>query len=391
LISLTRYTNLLQAGEVREIFAASLIGRLPIGITGLAILLFVQTSRGSFAEGGAAAGCYVGGLSVAAPLLGRLIDRYGPRGVLLAATTLFPAALIAFVWAVEHLGTPALVFAAAAGATFPPITVCMRTYFRQRFADEMHLSTAYSLESVLIELIFILGPVLVAFFVALASPATAVYFAAASGSVGAILFLRSAALRAWKIEQRTSHSLLGPLGEVGFLPLITVVLCFSAAFGFLEIGVTAYATEQHSQALAGLLLGLMSVGSALGGLAYGSRSWRFALVPQFSLLLGLMGTGLALLSLASQPIAFAAIGFAAGIVMAPVLIVQSMLVAKSVRPGHTAEAFTWSASALLAGVGLGLGAGGLLLESYPSTAPLAAAAASALLAALLARLAVKDR
>jgi AraC-like DNA-binding protein len=65
-ISLTRYTNLLQAGEVREIFAASLIGRLPIGITGLAILLFVQTSRGSFAEGGAAAACYVGGLSVAA-------------------------------------------------------------------------------------------------------------------------------------------------------------------------------------------------------------------------------------------------------------------------------------------------------------------------------------
>jgi MFS family permease len=390
-ISLTRYTNLLQAGEVREIFAASLIGRLPIGITGLAILLFVQTSRDSFAEGGAAAACYVGGLSVAAPLLGRLIDRYGPRGVLLAATTLFPAALIAFVWAVEHLGAPALIFAATAGATFPPITVCMRTYFRQRFADEMQLSTAYSMESVLIELIFILGPVLVALFVALASPATAVYFAAASGSVGAVLFLRSAALRAWKVEPRSAPSLLGPLAEPGFVPLVAVVLCFSAAFGFLEIGVTAYATERQSPALAGVLLGLMSVGSALGGLAYGSRSWRFALVPQFSLLLGLMGAGLALLSLASHPMTFAVVGFAAGIVMAPVLIVQSMLVAKSVRAEHTAEAFTWSASALLAGVGLGLGAGGVLLEIYPSTAALAAAAASAMLAALLARLAVKGR
>lgn len=390
-ISLTRYSNLLQAGEVREIFAASLIGRLPIGITGLAVLLFVQTSRGSFAEGGAAAACYVGGLSVAAPLLGRTIDRHGPRGVLLAATVLFPAALIAFVWAIKHLGAPALVFAVAAGAAFPPITVCMRTYFRQRFADEMQLSTAYSLESVLIELIFILGPVLVALFVALASPATAVYFAAASGSIGAMLFLRSAALRAWKVAPRSSSGLLGPLGEPGFVPLVAVVLCFSAAFGFLEIGVTAYASEQQSLPLAGLLLGLMSVGSALGGLAYGSRSWRFALVPQFSLLLGLMGAGLALLSFASQPIAFALIGLAAGIVMAPVLIVQSMLVAKSVRPEHTAEAFTWSASALLAGVGLGLGAGGLLLEIYPSTAALAAAAASALFAALLASLAVKSR
>jgi hypothetical protein len=55
-------------------FAASLLGRLPIGVTGLAILLLVQTSSGSFALGGAAAGCYVSGLAVVAPMLGRLIE-----------------------------------------------------------------------------------------------------------------------------------------------------------------------------------------------------------------------------------------------------------------------------------------------------------------------------
>jgi len=300
-------------------------------------------------------------------------------------------ALIALVWAVERFGAPSVVLATAVGATFPPITVCMRTYFRQRLANELLLSTAYSLESVLIELIFILGPVLVALFVALASPALAVYFAAVCGGVGALLFLRSAAVRTWKIEPRSTARLLGPLGESGFIPLIVVVLCFAASFGFLEIGVTAYATEGGSVAVAGLLLGLMSVGSAFGGLAYGSRSWRLALVPQFSLLLALMGAGLALLSLVSHPAAFAAIGFAAGIVMAPVLIVQSMLVTKSVRPEHTAEAFTWSASALLAGVGLGLAGGGLLLETYRSSAAIAGAAASALAGATLARLTLGNR
>jgi predicted MFS family arabinose efflux permease len=175
------------------------------------------------------------------------------------------------------------------------------------------------------------------------------------------------------------------------VPLIGVVLLFSSAFGFLEIGVTAYATERGSPALAGVLLGLMSVGSALGGLAYGSRSWHFALVPQFSLLLALMGIGLGVLSFPSHPLAFAVAGVAAGIVMAPVLIVQSMLVAKSVRAEHTAEAFTWAASALLAGVGAGVGAGGLILEVYRSGAALAAASASALLAALLACLALRNR
>jgi MFS family permease len=390
-ISLSRYTSLLQSREVREIFAASLIGRLPIGITGLAILLFVQATLGSFAKGGAAAAFYMAGLAVAAPILGRVIDRYGPRGVLLAAAALFPSALLALVWAVERAGAPALLIAAAVGTTFPPITVCMRTYFRQRLADEQLLATAYSLESVLIELIFILGPLLVALFVAFATPATAVYFAAGCGTVGTLLFLRSAAVRSWRIEPRGAPHLLGPLGEPGFVPLIAVVLCFSTAFGLLEIGATAYATERDSPALAGVLLGVMSVGSALGGLAYGSRSWRFALVPQFSLLLALMGTGLAMLSLPSHPLAFAAIGFFAGVVMAPVLIVQSMLVAKSVRPEHTAEAFTWSASALLAGVGLGLAAGGMLLEVYRSNAALMGGAASALLAALLARFALAGR
>jgi len=374
------------------VLVASIVGRLPIGVTGLSILLLVQAATGSYQKGGAVASAYVVGLACFAPLLGRLIDRSGPRGVLVWSACAFPATLLAMLASVQ-LQAPlefSMFCAFGAGTSFPPITVCMRTFFRRRLAEESLLATAYSLESVLIELIFILGPLVVALFVALASPAMAVYFAAGSGCIGAFLFIRSSALRTWRIEERTVSHLLGPLRDGRFVALIAVVLCFSAAFGFLEIGATAYATERESPALAGLLLGLMSVGSALGGLAYGSRSWRFALVPQFSLLLGLMGLGLALLSLAAHPAAFAALGVAAGVVMAPVLIVQSMLVAKSVRAEHTAEAFTWSASALLAGVGIGVGAGGALLEVYRSSAALMAAGASALLAALLARVMLRN-
>jgi predicted MFS family arabinose efflux permease len=76
----------------------------------------------------------------------------------------------------------------------------------------------------------------------------------------------------------------------------------------------------------------------------------------------------------------------AGIAMAPALIIQSMLAAKIARPEHVTEAFTWTTSALLSGVGIGLAAGGALLEVFPSTAALAAAACSAMLAALLALL-----
>jgi len=392
-ISLTRYTDLLLQPELRSAIAASVLGRLPIGITGLAILMLAQDTTGSFGSGGAVAASYVAGLALVAPLLGRLIDRYGPRLTLLGCAFAFPAALAGLVAA---LSAPApmwiaFAFAVATGAFFPPITVCMRTFFKQRLHEQTLLATAYSLESVLIELIFILGPVLVAIFVALASPAAAVLFAAACGCVGTLLFQRSQALSQWRIEARRHPSLFGPLAEPGFVPLLAVILCYASAFGLVEIGATAYATEAGEPALAGVLLGIMSIGSAAGGLVYGSRSWRLPLARQFPLMLGLMGLGVAPLALISASWGFGLWCLAAGIAMAPALIMQSMLVAGNSRPEHSTEAFTWSSTGLLAGVGAGLTIGGGLLEHAKSPVVFTTAALVSIAAGLLALLLVRTR
>jgi predicted MFS family arabinose efflux permease len=160
---------------------------------------------------------------------------------------------------------------------------------------------------------------------------------------------------------------------------------FATAFGFLEIGLTAYAIERSDAAFAGVLLGLMSAGSALGGLAYGSRGWHFPLARQFSVALALTAFGLAVLSLRWQPWLFAALSVVAGIAIAPALIIQSMLVTKTARPEHSTEAFTWTTSALLAGVGIGLAAGGVMLEHLPAAGALGAGAMAALVAAAGAR------
>jgi MFS family permease len=385
-ISLARYATLLERPELKRTIVASVIGRLPIGILGLAILLATQASSGSFGLAGAVAACYLAGLASMAPVLGRIIDRTGPARTLLVSAFVFPATLVTLVAALRF-GTPlwtAFALAALAGASFPPITVCLRTFLRQRLLDEAQLATAYSLESVLIEIIFIIGPMLVALFVAYAAASTAVLFAAACGLAGALLFLRSPALVHWRIQERKSASMFGPLAVRGFVPLLAVILAYSGAFGLVEIGVTAYAAESGRPALAGLILGLMSVGSAAGGLAYGSRSWRLPLARQFALMLLIMGVGVALLALVANIFAFTALSIAAGVVMAPALIMQSMLVARTAPPQYSTEAFTWSASCLLSGVGVGLAAGGLLLEYANSSAVFLAAGAVACSAALLA-------
>jgi MFS family permease len=378
MISLARYGALLGQPRLRTVFLASVLGRLPIGIAGLAILLLVQGASGSFARGGAASAAYVAGLACVAPLLGRRIDRSGPRGVLRGCAFAFPSMLAALVFAVSNDAHWALTlaFGFAAGASFPPITVCMRTFFRRDLREESLLASAYSLEAVLIEAIFIVGPMLVAMFTALATPAAAVLFAAGCGSAGTLLFLASPAMRGWAVEPRARASLFGPLAERGFAALLGVVLCYAVAFGLVEIGVTAFAAERARPALAGVLLGLMSAGSVAGGLAYGSRSWGVPLMRQFAITLGLMGAGIALLPLATDERLFAALCVLAGVVMAPALTMQSMLVAKTASSQHASEAFTWSATGLLAGVGLGIAGGGWLVERAGSDAAFFAAAVS---------------
>jgi MFS family permease len=385
-ISLARYSTLLGQPVLRSTIAASFLGRLPIGITGIAILMLAQSTTQSFAHGGAIAACYTAGLAIFAPLLGRAIDRHGPGRILLACAFAFPLALVALIAALASSLPPWLSFglAAAAGACFPPITVCMRTFFKQRLSEETLLAAAYSLESVLIETIFVLGPVLVALLVALASPAAAVLLAAACGCLGTLLFRRSRGLAQWRIEPSQRKSLFGPLAEPGFAPLLAVILGYASAFGLVEIATIAYATELGRPALAGVLLGIMSIGSAAGGLVYGSRSWHLPLRRQFPITLALMGFGVAPLALLAPPWAFAAWCLVAGIAMAPALIMQAMLVARIARSEHSTEAFTWSTTGLLAGIGLGLTGGGWLLEHARSAAAFGAAAAISIAAGALA-------
>lgn len=386
MISLSLYSELLRRPDIKATFFASVIGRLPIGITGLSILLLVQAASGSFVSGGAAVAAYVAGLASVAPVLGRLIDRSGPRGILRLCAFVFPSALITLALSV-HLEAHAfltLTIAFAAGAAFPPISVCMRTFLRQRLGHDPLLPTAYSVESVLIESIFIAGPLLVALFVAFASASAAVFFSAASSLTGTLLFLRSPALRRWHTEPRARANFFGPLSEAGFIPLLAVVMCYSLAFGLVEIGVTAFTVEAGRPAFAGVILGLMSGGSAAGGLAYGSRVWRAPLLRQFALTLGLLGGGVALLALISDLWIFALLSVFAGIVMAPALTIQSMLVAKSASGHYAAEAFTWSATGLLSGISLGMALGGWLIELWSSAATFAAAALAAFSASGLA-------
>src|SRR5438445_12289470 len=84
-----RYRDFLRLPDVAKLLAIALVTRLPIGTLSLSMLLHVRARTGSFAIAGGAVGAYFFATAITAPILGRIVDRRGPRMLLMVTGTLF--------------------------------------------------------------------------------------------------------------------------------------------------------------------------------------------------------------------------------------------------------------------------------------------------------------
>lgn len=384
---LQRYRDLFAVPGLRRTMLSSVAGRLPIGITGLAILLFVQGRSGSFALAGTASALYVLGLALIAPLLGRLIDRLGPRPVLSACAVMYPTALSALASLVFFSAHPVWIYVTAvlAGASLPPVSACVRALYPRLVTDTELLPTTYSIDSAFVELVFILGPALVALCVATGRPEAAILLAGLSAFIGTTFFMRAPAVREWAASpQRVRRDRLGVLRFPRLLVLFAVTFLYSMSFGLFEVAATAHAAAKGAPAVAGIALALASVGSAAGAVVYGARHWRPAVHVQLVIALTAMASGIVLLSAIDNLLWFSLANLLTGIPMSTVIATQSLLISRYSPRERLAESFTWSASCLLAGVSAGIAAGGALAEVAAAYWLLLFAAASTALAAVVA-------
>ena len=383
---LDRYRDLLRVPAIRATMLASVPGRLPIGIAGFAILLLVQNRSGSFITAGIASGLYVLGLASVAPLIGRAIDRSGPLPVLRLCAVVYPLMLLALV-ALVSMQAHALAIALCAygaGAALPPITICMRTLYPRALTDPALLQTAYSVDSVIVESVFVIGPALAALFLAAGYPEGAVLLAAVCGAAGTLWFNRTPVIRDWEIRPRSAGSRWGIFAEPGLVVLLAATLFYSLAFGLFEVGITAFATRRGTPSVAGIALALASLGSALGALAYGARHWQAPLRKQFLIALALMAAGSLLVAPVDGIYLFLLVNFIAGVPMASVIATQSLLLSRLAPPGKLAESFTWGGTCLLGGISAGIALGGVLAEMLVPAWILIAAACCTATAGLIA-------
>lgn len=373
--------------------ALSFLGRLPTAMCQLGSLLLVAETSGSLATAGLAGGALASGQTVAGPVVGRLADRYGQRGIVLAASLANAGAVVALVLAALAQASTAALMAlgALAGATVPQVGPLARTrsvaLARRSGAGDRTVGAVLSFEGTLDEMSFVLGPALVGLAAALAHPAAALSAAALLLAVCGSAFALHPSARATAPGPAARTTRKGAaertrLPRSAYALRVTMVLQ-GAMFGASQAGITALTERLGAPAQAGLVYAAMGVMSAVVGLSMAAVPARIGLVTRWR-------AATAALVVLSVPLLFAgslgalyAVVVVLGAAYAPHLITVFGLTERTVPADRLAESMAFLTSGIVGGQALALAVSGRLAEGHGATAAFAVAVGAAVACALL--------
>ncbi|TPW29150.1 MFS transporter [Martelella alba] len=378
------YLTLLSLASIRSCCLAAFIARLPMAMTPLGLLILVEAATGSYASGGLVSGAFAVGTAIAAPGWGRALDARS-HGRIMMLTGTVSAFFLLIALAAARLGFGLLPIAGSAlmvGLFFPPVTPAMRLAWRHLTADRPGLlASAYALDAVAVEALFVIGPMLVGLLYS-GGPALPVVASAVFLLAGGLFY---ATTPAGKIggEHENDQLTKGGRTVIIILPVLLIAMALSLGFGQMDVAMTATAQARSSQGyLLGLLFAVAASGSISGGLAFGAREWKTA--PRILLPLFLGGFGLGLAGAATALFAglpvliLLPLLYVAGLFVSPSLILMQQMIDHALPRGRTAEGQSWLAAVLTAGSAAGMAFGGFVADHGPP--PMVFLSASVILA-----------
>ena len=367
-----------------RLLGTALVARLPQGMSSLAILLLVHGDSHSYAAAGIAVGMSALLASISVPLQGRLVDRLGIRRVIGPASVCQALAYVLLgVLGESHAG-PFLLIASAGsvGACQPPIAPIVRATLRTMFDDHSVRESAFALESVLQEVIWVSGPLVITVLITLTSPNVSVYALAAIGFAGSMMFLTSPLLDGAGDEHDEEHRRVSALRSVDLRWLLLPVALMGLGLGSLDVGIPSMALHLGSRPTSGVLLALWSFGSMVGGLRYGMLKQRSGAGTRYMQLMFANAIFLLPYLLAGSIVECGVCSVIAGLAIAPIFSCQYSVAGRVILPGTEHEAFSWILSALIAGAAAGSSLSGIAIGSIGVRGPFLLACAAAAAGAL---------
>ena len=390
--AVTAYRALLRIVGPAYIFVAFL-GRIPLAMSQLGVLVLISSETGSYGLGGAAAGVLAVANAIGSPIAGTLADRLGQRPVVLVQSLLGAAGLITIVLVAGPDASRPLLFAASAfaGVAMPQVGPLARVRWRPlttRESDQRRLiDAAFSYEGAADEASFVLGPALIGVLAIVANPSGALVAGAAMLAVFGSWFALHPTASVVERHRAGDVRPEGRLWTTAFVALFLAQLCVGSVFGSIQTGTTALTRSDGHGDIAGLIHACLGVGSVTAGLAVAALPatllYSTRMVASATALTALSLPLLLVDSILGLILAVLALGFA----VAPYMISNFALAGILVPAHRVGAAMTFLAGATGSGYALGAAIAGRLADEgghQPALAVTVCSAVAALVVALAA-------
>jgi MFS family permease len=356
---------------------------------GFGVVVMVSTITTSYGLAGAVSAALIVGGAIGSPLLGTLVDRFGQRRVLPAALAVHVTALSATIVLAVSKAPHWTLFPAAAltGFALPPVSSMVRARWTVLLGAGTPLAQqAYAFESVVDELVFTLGPVIVGTLATVVVSWAGVACAGAFAIIGGTLFA---------LQRRTEPPIAPPhhddvegrswaLTLPGIRVLSLTCIFIGLLFGTIDVALVAFAGAHGHRSLSGLLLACASAGSGLSGVWYGSRAWRAPLHHRLVTSAVLLAVTMSTLTFAPNLAVMAPLALIGGFAISPTLISCFGLAERIVPPRMLTEGLTWVTTALGVGAGIGFSVAGILVDTFGASRTLIVGPCAGLAAAITA-------
>ena len=347
---LNRYRQVFAGNSAWRFSTAGFIARLPVSMVGIGILMYVEAERGSYTIAGAVSGSISIAAAIGGPLSSRLVDKLGQHRVLPIQILLIVLCSMALVVLIpSDVPAPYLfIFSIGSGLAYPSIGALVRSRWTALLVSGPVLLTAFSIESIIDELIFIVGPTIAA--------TTSVKFHPAAPQIIAMCLLTGGGL--WLASMRSTEPPInkhqGKHGKPvilqnGLIYMWGVHIAIGMFFGAVETSIIAFTKLAGQPIYGGIVMAIWAFGSLLGGFVYGGLHFKSALHNQLIVVTLLLVPATAAMIFVDSILMLALLSIAAGIGISPLLIASAAITQRRSPLGRTTEAI----ASMYAGISLG--------------------------------------
>lgn len=364
-------------------FLIAFVARLPFAMMVVGVLTVVVSARGSLSLGGLTSAAVGVGTACFGPLLGAAADRFGQRVVLLILAIANSSMLVLFTLAVHSSGADALVLLVAVGigATAPQVAPLSRsrlvTIIAERMPEERRARTVsgtMAYESAADETVFVFGP----FLVGILASAIAPWAPLVGAAVLTVVFVGAFALhpsgRHASVARGSDGRAPSPVSDLFRPQLLVVVLGILGVgvfFGTMLTSLTSFMADRGASEQAGLLYGIMGIGSAALALGVAWLPPRFSLRARWVVFSAILLAGTLLLGLADSTATMMLALAIMGVGIGPTLVTQYSFGAARSPLGRSATVMTMLGSGVIVGQSLGAAVAGDVAESLGTSTALA--------------------